>query len=115
MPLYIDEVAASWEPLCTTGEPYLCRGAVLRYPSDAAVFDLMLIEQRPSRWGLMRVTGYKAGILVAVLPIDAHHPQVPGISAAWLRQHWNQWVHLDSRPEDVFVAAEGYHAVRRAQ
>jgi hypothetical protein len=117
MTLSIDEVKASWEPLCTTEEQCLARGAVLRYPLDGGLQDLMIVEHHDgqSGWALMKSTGYKAGILLVVLPSGSHHSQQPGISTAWLVQHWSEWVDMRSRAEDVLVAADGYVAVRQTQ
>ncbi|MEO5968572.1 MAG: Imm45 family immunity protein [Bdellovibrionia bacterium] len=102
-----------WNNLLESKEQSISRGAVLRtkakYPYENEV-DFMLVEssKSPSGFALMVATGYKAGLILQLLPLDAvvQRATSPVISLQWLKDNWVKWIY-EVGPEEVYYN-EGY-------
>jgi len=86
------------------------RGCVLRcrgsQPYEAYV-DFMLMEYpcgEDRRYALLVVSGYKAGLVFAVLPEEANAG--PGITAGWLKANWPKWGYAECPLAEVRVLPE---------
>ena len=103
----------TWTKLAAWREEHLWRGAVLRcagvHPHEGVV-DFMLVDVAPvGAFALLVTTGYKAGLLLAVLPDEARSPQHPGaVSTSWLLANWTERIY-GTDPDTVMVSG-GYPA-----
>ncbi|HTV69068.1 MAG TPA: Imm45 family immunity protein [Rhizobiaceae bacterium] len=94
------------------GSEPLFRGSILRFRKFAPreeIVDYMLFEtSEGSGLGLIRDSGYGAGHVLVILPLEARFDsKVTAISPAWLKNHWQEWVDNHSVPHDVWVLKEG--------
>ncbi|MGW0940645.1 Imm45 family immunity protein [Streptomyces sp. NPDC002666] len=56
------------------------------------------------RLGLIMTTGYKAGLWVVSLPVEAYAAGRPwALSASWLRDHWTARVYAETDIEKILV------------
>lgn len=100
-----------WQKLVDYKEKGLCCGCVLRVPSEfeyngswyaEAVTDLMLINLKTcSQFALIPITGYHAGDISIILPVDALDGYC--LTLDWLIENWNKWVYPDGNINNVWV------------
>ncbi|KWS27224.1 hypothetical protein CCL11_07375 [Pseudomonas syringae] len=82
------------------------RGNILRvcgkYPYEEFV-DFMFFEAKltGSTYGLMVVSGYKAGLILVYLPNECL-AEDGGIDKAWLVKNWSNWIYPDCDVSDVY-------------
>ena len=57
-------------------------------PVDLLIFDP---HEDDAGLGLMVTSGYKAGLVFAVLPEESRFEKKPGLSKAWLIENWDKW------------------------
>ena len=57
-------------------------------PVDLLIFDP---RENDAGLGLMVTSGYKAGLVFAVLPEESRFEKKPGLSKAWLIENWDKW------------------------
>ena len=100
-------------------------GDVIRLPFDymsgpgSPGVDLMLYDPRTDEDGLgvMTVTGYKAGLILCVLPPASQPEGFTGLSGDWLIANWDTWFgygHNEPKPipiEDVEVLFRQDYAI----
>lgn len=105
-----------WTALVDWPTEPLYRGTVFRWLKAAwpyeSVVDFMLVDyfDSPSGFAIYVVTGYKAGWVLAHLPIEAKADgDVHAISASWLRTNWRTLFAAESLIEDVYLV-ENYSA-----
>lgn len=99
----------NWIRLIDSKEEYLSRGAVLRakgsFPYEALV-DFMVFEPSESGLGqgLIVTTGYKAGLILVVLPADScGDGGGRSIDKQWLVNNWEKWVYPDCKVSEVYM------------
>ncbi|SEP66218.1 Immunity protein 45 [Devosia sp. YR412] len=82
------------ERLDAIGDRPLPPGTVLRFPAAWPYEDVvdLIVVAFPDGCGLVVATGYKAGLIVVILPGDAVPEGQIALSAAWLAQNWTRWV-----------------------
>jgi len=87
----------------------LPHGTVLRFPAAWPYEDMVdfMVVNFPTGMGLVVTTGYKAGLIVVILPSEAMPAGVLGISSRWLARNWTIWVWPDGDAAQVEVLA-GY-------
>ena len=101
-----------WTRLADHHDEKIWRGAVLRcrglYPHEEVVDFLLVDIPYLDGFGLVVSTGYKAGLLLAVLPEEAQVPddKVKAISASWLFANWTERIYEGGDPHDVYLLAE---------
>ncbi|KTC02536.1 MULTISPECIES: Imm45 family immunity protein [Pseudomonas syringae group] len=84
----------------------VCRGNILRvrgkYPYEDFV-DFMLFEAQliDSIYGLMVVSGYKAGLILVYLPNECL-AEDGGVDKAWLVKNWSDWIYPDCDVSDAY-------------
>ena len=88
----------------------ISRGSILRTPAQPPFedwVDFMLMDdwQSPSSFSLWICSGKQAGLPLIRIPKEATDKQADSIDRDWIIQNWQQWIHPDSKPEDVFVRA----------
>jgi len=90
----------------------LQRGSVIRcagtYPYEDYV-DFMIIEYPCSQnvqYALMVDSGYKAGLIFAVLPEEANAIKGSGINIDWLKTNWSKWGYVDCPLNDAYILFE---------
>jgi Immunity protein 45 len=81
-----------------------CKG---KYPYEAFV-DFMVTElpiDEKRRYALLVVSGYKAGLIFAVLPEESVPKENEGyaISSNWLKDNWEKWGYFDCPLQDVYL------------
>jgi hypothetical protein len=57
-------------------------------PVDLLVFDP---RENDAGLGLMVTSGYKAGLVFAVLPAESRFERKPALSRLWLIENWDKW------------------------
>ena len=85
----------------------LC-GSMLRVPAQApfeAWVDFMLMDdwQSPSSFSLWICSGKQAGLPLIRIPQEATNRKANAVHREWLVEHWQEWIHADSRPVDVYI------------
>lgn len=87
------------------------RGAILRcigkYPYEEFV-DFMVVKlnyEGSTTYGLLIVSGYKAGLIYVEFPEESIPIQNKGfvISVEWLKSHWYKWGYFECALESVHV------------
>ncbi|WP_137929046.1 Imm45 family immunity protein [Mesorhizobium comanense] len=55
--------------------------------------DLLVFDPRDDNagMGLVVVSGYKSGLVFAVLPLESRFEKKAGLSKAWLIENWDKW------------------------
>jgi hypothetical protein len=102
-----------WQKLIALEQDAIWRGSVFRFPAKypyESVVDYMVIEDTQAESGLSILvsSGYKAGIRVQMLPIEALvEDNRRAISKDWLVRNWQKWVYQKCDVEDVLYT-EGY-------
>jgi len=99
-----------WRRLVNWKEEPLWRGTVFRllvskWPYETPV-DLMLVESlaSPSGFGLLIVSGHKAGLRLLDLPASAKaQGKVEAISCAWLVKNWARKIYAPCPVERVRI------------
>lgn len=77
----------------------LAGGDILRLPDNydtgpgTGPVDLMVYSPRDDDCGegLIVASGYKAGLVFAIMPKVSLHPEKSGISVDWLIDNWHDW------------------------
>ena len=85
--------------LTECGEEALFTGDVLRLPENydlgpgSRPVDLMVYEPHDEECGLglLVVSGYKAGLIYALLPVESLKGGSRAICLDWLKREWNRW------------------------
>jgi hypothetical protein len=86
------------------GDILKCKGK----PPYEAFVDFMVIElsiDEKNAYALLVVSGYKAGLIFAILPDESVPKENEGyaISVNWLKENWRKWGYFDCPLEDVFL------------
>jgi hypothetical protein len=98
----------------------LARGDILRLvynynlgPGSPPV-DLMVYDPRDDDcgMGLMVVSGYKAGLVYAILPLASKPQQSRGLSVDWLVENWSTWFCHEWDGEMRVIPLVGSRALR---
>lgn len=100
-------------PLTSYPEDAIYRGAVLRFPAKfpyEKTVEFLVFENldKTPRYGLMVISGYKAGLTANILPEDSCSKDGMGIDTQWLIANWTYWVYKDIPPEKVLIATQRY-------
>lgn len=77
----------------------LCIGDILRLPENydlgpgSAPVDLMVYEPQDEDCGLglLVISGYKAGLVYALLPLASLKDGMRALDTDWLTENWNRW------------------------
>lgn len=84
--------------LLESGCSELWRGDILRLPESylgpgSRPVDLLVYDPRDDSCdlGLMAASGYKAGLIWSILPIESRRPDAICIDMGWLRRNWDVW------------------------
>ena len=84
--------------LLESGCSELWRGDILRLPESylgpgSGPVDLLVYDPRDDSCGLglMAASGYKAGLIWSILPIESRRPDAIRIDMGWLRRNWDVW------------------------
>lgn len=96
------------------GEEALFTGDILRLPENydlgpgSAPVDLMVFEPLDEECGLglVVVSGYKAGLVYALLPVDSLKGGSRSICMDWLKREWNRWFCYAFGDEMKIIAME---------
>ncbi len=95
---------------CT--EPVLCRGTVFRfkgkYPFCEDHVDFMLCNYPHCGddcipFAIYCVSGYCAGHIEYVLPLEAQYENSRSVSTEWVIKNWNRCIYADCAVSDVEV------------
>ena len=91
------------ERLDAIGDRPLPPGTILRFPAAWPYEDVVdfMVVAFPSGCGLVVTTGYKAGLIVVILPAEAMPQGCIALSAAWLARNWTTWVWPAGNAADV--------------
>jgi hypothetical protein len=104
-----------WIKLVDYPDDYITRGAVLRVPSvkvfngdwyaddivDFLVFDASHFS---GAYGLVVVSGYKAGCINIIFPTESSGSTFSiGLQKVWLINNWNKWVYIDGSVDSVWI------------
>jgi hypothetical protein len=101
----------TWTRLADHPDEKIWRGAVFRcrgvYPHEEVVDFLLVDIPHLDGFGLVVSTGYKAGLLLAVLPEEARAQgeKAKAISTSWLVVNWTERI-FECDPHDVYVLDE---------
>ncbi|WP_208910001.1 Imm45 family immunity protein [Paracidovorax avenae] len=85
------------------------RGKIIRCcTSNEGRLDLMVIElhhKDERRYALLNLTGYKAGLIYAILPKDSQPSNEEGyaIDKDWLISNWSKWGYFNYPIEKVQI------------
>ena len=102
----------NWIKLINCDKDSFPHGTVFRltvkYPYEN-VIDFMVFEpsQESKGQGLMVSSGYKAGLILILLPKESGKL---AIEKEWLINNWSHWVYPECDVSDVFVS-DGYVAI----
>lgn len=102
----------SWVKLSSMSDDVpLYRGTLFRFKragrKDEIVDWMLFATWEGSGLGLVRDSGYDAGIVSVVLPIEAKMEGEVAISPKWLCRHWQEWVDSSSAADAVWVLRGG--------
>ena len=105
----------NWLKLSEVKAAVISRGTLIKftasYPFESKV--VMMVCEAPhtrSSFGLITITGYKAGINCYVVLPDSARSEDATISTQWLYDNWQHWVWPESSPDDVWILPEGLSA-----
>ncbi|WP_156957939.1 Imm45 family immunity protein [Paracidovorax oryzae] len=85
------------------------RGKIIRcHTSNENCLDFMVIELHQKderRYALLNLTGYKAGLIYAILPQHSQPSNAEGyaIDKDWLISNWIKWGYFDCPIDNVYV------------
>ncbi|MBB4063020.1 Imm45 family immunity protein [Gellertiella hungarica] len=85
--------------LAETGEEALFVGDIIRLPDnydlgpDTGPVDLIVFEPNDEECGLglLVISGYKSGLIYALLPTESMKGGSRAICIDWLRREWDRW------------------------
>lgn len=104
-----------WLKLSEVKAASISRGSLIKftasYPFESEV--VMMVCEAPhtrSSFGLITITGYKAGINCYVVFPDSARSDDAMIPAQWLYDNWRHWVWPESSPDDVWILPGGLNA-----
>lgn len=97
-----------WQKLLKFEQKEIGRGAVFRYrgvyPHETFV-DFRVVENKEPSSGLalMVSSGYKAGLILTQLPVEARSSSgFQVVSVSWLKKHWTSRIY-DTDVDSVFL------------
>lgn len=106
----------AWLKLTDYPNEYLRRGAILRIPSVEMnrgnwyredIVDLMVFDagglSNEGGYGLICVSGQKAGLVNTVFPPESSGEGPIGLSRDWIIENWNSWVYPDGNVASVWI------------
>ncbi len=101
-----------WSQLKHMGNRRIRRGALIRVPARhpyEAIVDFMVFDPQDDErgMGLIVDSGYKAGLILVILPKESQSSSLRSISSKWLKENWTTWGYDDCRAEDVYVCLQG--------
>jgi len=101
-----------WIRLVDSEEEYLPRGTVFRLPGEYPyedVVDFMVFdpEQEGEGQGLIVTSGYKAGLILVILPKESAGEGSRTLSRKWVVENWSHWIYPECDVSDVVVSC-GY-------
>lgn len=84
------------------------RGLILRckgQPPYEEYVDFMIIEQKEEQrvYGLMIISGYKAGLMYVTFPKEATSLKGFDLSYEWVKSNWPNWGYIDCTLDNVYV------------
>jgi len=84
----------------------ISRGSVLSVPGEfpyEEFVDFMLFETQDddAPYGLMVISGYKAGLVLVRLPKESVSA-AGGVDKVWFLANWNKWVYPNCDVDDVY-------------
>ena len=87
------------------GDRPLPPGTILRFAAAWPYEDMVdfMIVSFPDGCGFVVTTGYKAGLIVVILPQQAMPEGQIAISASWLARNWTHWIWPQGDPAAVRV------------
>ena len=94
-----------WNKLVSSNEKFLTHGTVLKvlgsYPYEEFV-DFMVFDPsiKDKGLGLIVSSGYKAGLVLVILP---HESGEHSLSREWLIKNWQHWVYPECDVSDVYI------------
>ena len=103
----------NWEKLVALKSLWVQRGSVLRVPTkltndpdwypdpwtDFLIFD----SKANGAYGLIVLSGHKAGMISVVFPAESSLPGHVGLRREWLIENWNKWVYPNGSAEEVWI------------
>ena len=108
--------AATWRNLVDCGNPWVPAGALLRckgqYPYesivDFLVFDAIALAD--AGFGLLVASGYKAGLVRQILPLESRGPELAhGLQTRWLVENWAVWGYPECPVDQVMIRESLHH------
>jgi len=107
---------SDWMKLSDYPSDAIRRGSILRVPSrkkfdgtwyvddfmDFLIFDAQSFFS-DAGYGLMVLSGQKAGLVNTTLPLESMPVDGIGLSKDWLVANWTKWVYLDGVVADVWI------------
>ena len=87
----------------------LYRGTVLRfkgkYPFTEKYVDFMICDypQAEGNFALYCISGYSAGSIEYVFPIEANSKETKSIKTAWIIENWNKKIYKDCNVEELEI------------
>ena len=99
---------AKWQQLINFQEQTIRLGSVLRLPANypyESVIEFLVFEPNEADYGLglMVRSGYKAGLILVILPAESQPKNGRGLSTRWLISHWHEWVYPDCPVDKVWI------------
>lgn len=102
---------SEWKKISELQDEWIQRGCVLRVPRTMEndpdwypdPFTDFLVFDANRSYGLMVLSGSKAGLTRIVFPADSSLPGSVGLSSEWLRKNWTKWVYPNGQFEDVLI------------
>jgi len=85
----------------TRGDTLRCKGA---YPYEDYV-DFMLVDfpDGTEQYSFVVVSGYKSGLTLQILPVEANDKDTRAVNIQWLKANWAIWVYPDCPLEEVYL------------
>lgn len=85
--------------LLDLADDFLVIGDIIRLPDNydlgpgSGPVDLLIFDpcEDEAGLGLMVTSGYKAGLILAILPEESRFEKKLGLSIRWLIENWDKW------------------------
>ena len=83
----------------------ISRGIVFRLPAKwpyEDFVDFMVVDFAHSH-GLVVSSGYKAGSILVILPVESNSNEYVGIDTQWIITNWSKWVYPECDVNNVHI------------
>jgi hypothetical protein len=83
----------------------ISRGMVFRLPAKwpyENFVDFMVVDFSDGH-GLIVSSGYKAGLILIILPNESNSNEYVGIDTQWIIDNWSNWIYPDCDVNDVYI------------